>query len=267
MATKGTTQAALARTIGVDRSTISQLLGADESRLPNAQVVAECAAALGVTADWLLGLSDRPEQAADLLAASMTMTPAQRAHVDEQIFEWHREADGYKIRHVPARLPDLLKTRDMLEWEYGPQLGQAADLAVAASHERLDWMRSSSSDYEIAIPLFEIDSLVQGTGYYEGLPDPIREGQIARFAALHDQLYPSLRVFLYDARRLHSAPLTIFGPLLAVIYVGQHYLAFRDTERVRALMLHFDRLVREARVPARSFPDHLTERLAAARGS
>lgn len=266
MATKGTTQAALARSIGVDRSTISQLLGADESRLPNAQVVAECAAALGVTADWLLGLSDRPEQAADLLAASMTMTPAQRALVDEQIFEWHREADGYKIRHVPARLPDLLKTRDMLEWEYGPQLGQAADLAVAASHERLDWMRSSSSDYEIAIPLFEIDSLVQGTGYYEGLPDAIREGQIARFAALHDQLYPSLRVFLFDARRLHSAPLTIFGPLLAVIYVGQHYLAFRDTERVRALTLHFDRLVREARVPARSFPDHLTERLAAARG-
>ncbi|MCU0855771.1 MAG: helix-turn-helix transcriptional regulator [Rhodobacteraceae bacterium] len=266
MATKGTTQAALARTIGVDRSTISQLLGAEESRLPNAQVVAECAAALGVTADWLLGLSDRPEQAADLLAASMTMTPAQRALVDEQIFEWHREADGYKIRHVPARLPDLLKTRDMLEWEYGPQLGQAADLAVAASHERLDWMRSSSSDYEIAIPLFEIDSLVLGTGYYEGLPDAIREGQIARFAALHDQLYPSLRVFLFDARRLHSAPLTIFGPLLAVIYVGQHYLAFRDTERVRALTLHFDRLVREARVPARSFPDHLSERLAAARG-
>jgi hypothetical protein len=126
-------------------------------------------------------------------------------------------------------------------------------------------MRSSSSDYEIAIPLFEIDSLVRGTGYYEGLPDHIREGQIARFAALHDQLYPSLRVFLFDARRLHSAPLTVFGPLLAVIYVGQHYLAFRDTERVRALTLHFDRLVREARIPARDLPAHLAARLAEAR--
>jgi hypothetical protein len=49
--------------IGVDRSTVSQLLSAEGARLPNAQVVAECAAALGVTADWLLGLSDRPEQA------------------------------------------------------------------------------------------------------------------------------------------------------------------------------------------------------------
>jgi transcriptional regulator with XRE-family HTH domain len=262
---KGLTRAALARTIGVDRSTISQLLSAEDARLPNAQVVAECAAALGVTADWLLGLSDRPERAADLVAASMTMTPAQRALVDEQIFDWHREAEGYKIRHVPARLPDILKTREMLEWEYAPHFGATADVAIAASQERLDWMRGSSSDYEIAIPLFEIDSLMQGTGYYEGLPDAIREGQIARFAALHDQLYPSLRVFLYDARRLLSAPLTIFGPLLAVIYVGQHYLAFRDTERVRALTLHFDRLVREARVSARDFPDHLKASARAAR--
>jgi transcriptional regulator with XRE-family HTH domain len=257
MQSKGTSRAALARTIGVDRSTVSQLLTSEEARLPNAQVVAEIAVALGVTADWLLGVSDRPEQAADLIAATVTMSPAQRALIDEQIFDWHREADGYKIRHVPARLPDLLKTREMLEWEYAPHLGRSADAAIAASEVRLDWMRRSSSDYEIAIPLFEVDSFVNGTGYYEGLPDRIRVAQLARFAEIHDQLYPSLRVFLFDARRLLSAPLTVFGPLLAVIYVGQHYLAFRDTERVRALTLHFDRLVREARVSARDFPAHL----------
>lgn len=262
MESRGLSRAALARAIGVDRSTVSQLVSSADARLPNAQVIAECAAALGVSADWLLGLSDRPEQAADLVAATITMTPAQRALVDEQIFGWHREAEGYKIRHVPARLPDMLKTRDMLEWEYAPHLGHSADLAISASQERLDWMRSSSSDYEMAIPLFEIASLVHGTGYYDGLPEDIRLGQIARLHALHDQLYPSLRIFLFDARRLMSAPITIFGPLLAVIYVGQHYLAFRDTERVRALTLHFDRLVREARVSARHLPNHLDELLA-----
>jgi hypothetical protein len=47
--------------------------------------------------------------------------------------------------------------------------------------------------------------------------------------------------------------------------VGQHYLAFRDTERVRALTLHFDRLVREARIPDRDLPAHLEARLAQAR--
>ena len=89
---KHTNQSALARAAGVDRSTVSQLLKDQGARLPNAQLVAECAAHLGVSADWLLGLSDRPEQAADLLAASLTLTRAPRALVDEQIYDWHLEA-------------------------------------------------------------------------------------------------------------------------------------------------------------------------------
>ena len=119
----GLSKSALSRAVGVDRSTISQLLKGDGTRLPNAQVVAECAATLGVSADWLLGLTDHPEQATDLLASSMTMPHASRALEDSQIFNWHLEATGYKIRHVPATLPDMLKTRDMLIWEYSPQLG------------------------------------------------------------------------------------------------------------------------------------------------
>jgi hypothetical protein len=42
-----------------------------------------------------------------------------------------------------------------------------------------------------------------------------------------------------------------------VIYLGRHYLAFRDTERVQAISRHFDSLVREASVPSRDFPSHL----------
>jgi transcriptional regulator with XRE-family HTH domain len=251
------TRSALARAVGVDRSTVSQLLGLDTARLPNAQVVAECAAALGVSADWLLGLTDLPERAADLLAASMVVSEAPRAPVDEQILAWHTEAAGYKIRHVPATLPDMLKTEEMLHWEYEPHLGRTTDQAIGASHDRLNWMRQSLSDFEIAMPLFEVESLVNRSGYYRGLDPGIRDRQVAHLIALHKQLYPSLRIFLYDARRVWSAPLTIFGPLVGVLYLGQHYLAFREKERVRALTAHFDGLVREAYISARAWPDHL----------
>ena len=44
MGANGINQSALARAVGVDRSTISQLLSGEGARLPNAQVVAECAA-------------------------------------------------------------------------------------------------------------------------------------------------------------------------------------------------------------------------------
>ncbi|MCF6316551.1 MAG: helix-turn-helix transcriptional regulator [Marinosulfonomonas sp.] len=253
----GMTRSALSRAVGVDRSTISQLLKGQGTRLPNAQVVGECAATLGVSADWLLGLTEHRESAADLLASSMTMPHASRALEDEQIFNWHQEATGYKIRHVPATLPDMLKTHDMLVWEYSPQLGRSTEQAIGATQDRLGWLRANNSDYEMAIPLHEMASFARGEGYYTGLPAEVRRAQIDWMLELHDQLYPSLRLFLFDARRLFSAPISIFGPLLAVLYLGRNYLAFRDKERVQGLIGHFDWLVRESEVSPRDVPEYL----------
>ena len=257
MQTSAMSQAALARTIGVDRSTISQLLKDEGARLPNAQVVGECAAALGVSADWLLSLTDRPENTADILANAFTVTKAPRALVDEQIFAWHQEAAGYKIRHVPAALPDMLKTDALLNWEYMPHIGRTAAQAIGAASDRLDWMRRSRSDYEIAMPLYELTSFVSATGYYEGLPAEIRHAQIDHFLDLTEQLYPRLRVYLFDAKRLYAAPITIFGPLLCVFYTGGHFMSFRDRERIELFTGNFDRLVRESALTARQIPTHL----------
>jgi len=256
MADKGMTRAALAREVGVDRSTLSQLLSPG-TRLPNAQLAADCAQALGISADWLLGLTGRPEPIADLLATNLTVTEAPRALIDETIFGWHREAAGYKIRHVPATLPDMLKTRAVVEWEYRPQLGRTAEQALGAFEDRLDWMRNSRSDYEIALPLHEIAAFAEGAGYYHGLPATVRAEQMDRLILLTDQLYPALRLYLFDARRVFSAPVTVFGPLLAVVYLGRHYLAFRDSARVQQISQHFDWLVKEAAFSARDVGAHL----------
>lgn len=259
MADAHISQSALARRIAVDRSTVSQLLSGDGARLPNAHVVGACAAVLGVSADWMLSLSDRPESAAELLAGSLSFSEAPRALVDERIFDWHQEAAGYKIRHVPAALPDMLKTRAMLEWEYSPHLGRTADQAIGASEDRLTWMRGARSDYEIAMPMYELHSFVHATGYYHGLPLDVRMEQIDQFLDLAEQLYPRLRIYLFDAKRLYSAPLTIFGPLLCAFYAGGHYMAFRDLDRIETFTRHFDTLVREAVLTARHLPTHLRQ--------
>ncbi|MGC1495872.1 MAG: helix-turn-helix domain-containing protein [Sulfitobacter sp.] len=259
MARSNSNQSALARAIGTDRSTLSQTLNDDGTRLPSAHVIGACAGVLGVSSDWLLGLSDRPESAADLVSNSFEVSQAPRTHVDEQIFEWHREAQGYKIRHVPATLPDMIKTDAMLEWEYGPHLGRTAQQAINASRDRLDWMRKSRSEYEIAMPLYEIESFIRGSGYYRGLPATIRLAQADQLIDLTKQLYPRLRLYQFDARRLYSAPVTIFGPLLAVFYTGGHYMAFRDRQRIETFTDDFDVLIREAQHTARDFPDFLTD--------
>ena len=253
MGRAGLNKSSLSQAIGVDRSTISQLLSDNHARLPNAQVIGECAHTLGVSADWLLGLSERPERANDLLDVALSMPQAERSSVDEQLFEWHKEAAGYKIRHVPATLPDFLKSPAMLRWEYEQHMGKTPDQAIGAMEDHLSWIRARQGDYEIAIPLHELESFAAGTGYYTGLSAGIRKEQVDHWIAQYDQFYPSLRIFLFDAHKVFSAPLTVFGPLMAMIYLGRHYIVFRDSARVQAMTNHFDWLVRESSIDARDF--------------
>jgi len=252
LALTGMSRSALARAAGVDRSTIAQLLAADDVRLPNAHLAAECAQALGVSADWLLGLSDRPESAAEVLSANFRMETAQRTPADEQIIAWHQEAAGHKIRHVPATLPDILKTEAVLEWEYAAFLDKTPEQARGAMRETTDWLRAPGSDYEICVSIDKVRSLARGHGYWEGLDRDARAAQIDFMAEQCDRLYPSLRLYFYDAKKVFSAPVSIFGRLLAAVYVGQFYLVYRDSLQVSALTEHFDTLVRESEVEARN---------------
>ncbi|WP_289032647.1 helix-turn-helix transcriptional regulator [uncultured Roseibium sp.] len=252
MSRQGMSRAEMARICGVDRSTIAQLLGEGDARLPNAHLAAECALALSVSADWLLGLSERSETAADLLEASFRVTEAERSFADAKIDEWHREAAGYKIRHVPATLPDILKTDAVFEFEYAAFRDRTPDQAISAMRSRADWLRRPGSDYEICCSRELVESLARGEGYWRGLPKAAREEQIEHMARCCRDLYPSLRLYLYDTKVVFSAPVTIFGPLLGVIYIGGHYMVFRESRQIRALTDHFDQLIRDSDTDARS---------------
>jgi hypothetical protein len=187
------------------------------------------------------------------------MPEAARSSVDDQMLDWHQEATGYKIRHVPATLPDLLKTPAILPWEYEHHLGKTPDQAINAMQENLSWLRTRHTDYEIALPRHELECFGAGTGYYAGLSVKARKEQIESWINNYDQLYPSLRIFQFDAHQVFSAPITVFGPLIATIYLGRHYIVFRDSVRVQAMTNHFDWLIREASVDARDFIANIEE--------
>ena len=250
-------RSALARHCKVDRSTIAHLLNLEEDRLPNAHLAAECARGLGVSVDWLLGLTDRRETTADLLDTSFRATAANRTPIDEQIVAWHRESAGYKIRHVPTSIPDIFKTAAVLEFEYAAFLDKTPEQAASAMRETMKWLRDPGSDYEICMPVEQINSLALGEGYWRGLSLETRQEQLKHIADLCRDHYPSLRVYLYDDKKLFSSPLTIFGPMLSIIYVGRYYLAYREKRQVQALTDHFDQLIRDAEFDARSIADKI----------
>lgn len=253
LAMAGRSQAQLARATGLDRSTISVLL-APGVRLPNAQAAAECAAALEVSCDWLLGLSDTPARAEEVAAQAVRLVPAARALFDDTILAWHREARGAKIRHVPATLPDLLKTPEVLAFEYAGLFDDPSP-ALAAFEAQRGALLDSLPDFEIALPRHELASFASGTGYWAGLAPDLRRAQVEALARTLADHYPAQRLYLYDARRVYSAPVTVFGAARAAVYLGQQFLVFSDPVKVAEVARHFDHLVRAAGHSARATPE------------
>lgn len=256
----GLSRSALARQTGVDRSTLSQLLSLDNGRLPRADTVAAIASVLKVSLDWLLGLSHEARLGADVLQESLHFTPSAQTPVDENLARWHVEAAGYKIRYVPATLPDLIKTEEVMRFEFRDYAAKSADQAIAASHGRLAYTRLPDTDMEICMPRQSLEAFARGEAMWTGLDRAVRTAQLVKMAAIADELYPSLRINLFDAMTHYSAPYTIFGPARAAVYLGQVYFVFNTTPHIRVLMSHFDGLVRAATVPATetvSFLRHL----------
>lgn len=262
----GMNRAALARAMGVDRSTLSQLLSPANDRLPRADTVAAIATVLRVSLDWLLGLSQEDKLGADVLQESLQFTPSARSPVDENLARWHDEAVGYKIRYVPATLPDLMKTDEVLRYEFADYVAKTVDQAIAATHGRLAYTRHPETDMEICMSRQALEGFGRGEGRWGGLSAAARIAQLERMTALCEELYPSLRLHLFDMVTHYSVPYTIFGPLRAAIYVGQMYFVFTTTPHIRTLTRHFDELVRAAVVEARDAGAFLSRLCAGGKG-
>lgn len=254
IAASGQSRSAFAAAAGMDRSTLSQILSPTNDRLPRAETLAAIAAARQVSIDWLLGLSQRGPLSADILPERMAIERDAQWADDERLVAWHREAIGYKIRHVPTTLPDLLKNRDVIRHELEHFTATRPEQRIETAAARLAYQRRPETDMEVCNSIQAIEGFARGEGIWHDLDDSIRARQLDHMIALVEELYPTFRWFFYDGRQHYSVPLTVFGPLRAVIYLGGMYFLFNSTEHIRALSEHFDSLIRGAIVQPPDVP-------------
>ena len=246
MARAARSQAALARRVGISRSTLAQLLSADTDRLPRADTVAAVATELKVSLDWLLGRSHVDKLGADILHESLQVAPNARHPVDEQLIAWWEEAAGTKIRYVPGTLPVFAKTGDVLRHEYRTFSARSIDRALFEAREKLVRLRVSESDMEICMPIQGIEGFVEGSGIWKTLPASSRALQVERLVEVVEELYPRLRIYLFDGLTHYSVPYSIYGRRRLAIYVGQIHLVFNTAEHISVLNRQFDDLIRAA---------------------
>ncbi len=259
----GLNQSAYATRVQIDRSTLSQLLSDKNDRLPRADNLVSIALAEGVSIDWLLGLSEQGSVAADFLRPSLEIERDASSPADQRLSRWHDEAAGYLIRYVPATLPDLLKTDQVIEYEYRESAAFTPEQSIATAREKLSYLRRPDTLMEVCMSRQRIEGFARGEDLWRGLGVQARRAQLRHMIELADELYPALRWFLYDLRQRFSVPAILFGPKRAVVYLGQIYLVFNSTEHVRVFTQHFDDLVKSAVVQPNEIVGFLRKQLAA----
>jgi len=258
MDSTGETQAAFARRVGLDRSTLSQLLDEHGDRLPRAETIVAIASAAQVSVDWLLGLSQEGRLGTEVVQRMLEIETEAGSPVDSRLQRWHEEAAGYRIRYVPSGIPDLLKTEALIRYEHRHVAGEISDALFSATMARLRQIRQPDTDMEMCSSIQLLEGFARGEGLYRDLPWPERRQQLETMAALLGELYPSLRWFLFDGLSTYSVPFTVFGPMRAAVYFGSMYFVLNATEHVRLLSRYFDQLVRAARVQPPSVPALIT---------
>jgi transcriptional regulator with XRE-family HTH domain len=250
IARTGESHSGFARLVGVDRSTLTQLLSPDEDRLPRAETLAAIATGARVSVDWLLGLSQREQLGADVFGDILQIATPEPSPIDARMFGWMTEASGYKIRSVPSSVPDVLKTEAVIRHQYAVDPERTLD----AVRSRLAYLLRPETEIEVCCAVQTITGLARGEGVWADLPVPARIEQLVQIERLSGELYPSLRLFLFDLRETFSVPFTVFGIQRAALYLGGIYFVFNSNDHIRVLTRRFDDLVRAAVVQPPDVP-------------
>ena len=241
---------------GIDRTTLSQLLSPSNRRLPRVDTIVALAVAHDLSIDWLVGLSNVGPVEAALIQHTSFEAPGPSPS-DERLLGWLSEAAEYKIRYVPATVPDLLKTDAVIRFERSRAPGPDAIQTIDTTAARLAWARHPDTEMECCSSVQALKSFARGEGIWSRLGVEARREQLDRMSQLVDELYPTFRWFLFDGLRRYAAPVTVFGTQRAALYLGQLYLVLTSAEHVRTLSRHFDGVIRDAEVQPTAIPAHI----------
>ena len=233
------------RRAGIDRSALSQLRDPKQDRLPRAETLRRIAEATGVSVDWLLGLENSREGRQQMTASSALLS-ADWQDGSSPLSRWHAEAEGHKLRYVPAGLPDMLSL----------PLGKTAK-GSGSVEKVLTGFDLDEMDLEIAMPLQTLTALAARDGIWADSGMTEVTSLLAHICETCERHYPALRLHLFDASRFFSAPFTVFGRMRASVYVGEAYISVTGPAEVRYFSKRFDDLVRNAVVTPDAIPDHL----------
>ena len=255
------TAAELCRRSDTKQATFTQLINADEPRLPRSDTIAALAASLNVSTDWLLGLSHHPESGAEIVGRYVEVGKSRVS--GDTVNHWlsfFEQAKDKKVRHIPDWLPFYFYTKDLLlyEFDYRGFTSEMADKVISMRETHL--MQSRSFDLEVASIMQELEMFAKGEYYWKDLDKKVRREQLEKLVEFAS-MRPRIRWYLFDGCGRYAPPFTVFGSEKAAYTMGSCHFVFNTDEHIKILIDTFDEFVRDAAVESHETQGYIEDLL------
>lgn len=249
MTARGFSVSQLAHASDIRKPALTRMLAEDLTRLPDTYTLIKVAHALDVSLEYLLGLGVQQMESALSFAADFfpdAYAPENRLY--EEMFQ--AQSNGYFI-YACETLPELLKTRPVLELELG-------DKTVAATyHARMEALRAAAANREnnglVLMDRRVIDSLISGSGPYAGLTAAQIRDQIGSLNSFFDAHFPTVNACVVDYRKTGLTQMFLSTPCRVVSRMGDGYVTTGNPE----LYQHLRRTARSACDTGVPFPTYV----------
>ena len=245
------TAAELCRRSNTKQATFTQLINADEPRLPRSDTIAALATSLGVSTDWLLGLTHHPESGSGIVGRYVEIGKNKRSEESlDQWVDWYDEAAGKKVRHIPDWLPFYFYTEELLEIElegrkFTPKMREKLRVFSLGNKN----IKAQKFDFEVCTLMQELEMFAEGGYYWKNLDKKVRKNQLEHLIHIAG-LYPKIRWYLFDGTKTYCTPFTVFGSERASYSMGTTHFVFHTDEHIKLLTETFDDIVKDAAVQA-----------------
>ena len=144
------------------------------------------------------------------------------------------------------RLPDLLKTEAVAEYEFNRYGSGKIDQSVRDNQLLLLQQRHPGSELETCMPMHHLESFAMGEGIWRDLPLADRRAATAAHDRAERRAVSRFSLVLYDGKQTYSISMTIFGPMRVSLFLGKLYIIVNNIDHIRKITDRFDDLIRMA---------------------
>lgn len=246
----------------IDRSTLTQLMHNKDLRVPRIDTLAKLSCALGVSSDWLIGISNEKGTMAEIMSESLRTIPSydSASEYKEPLEQIAETGDiDTKIRHHLITVPEYLYLDKIIPQYYSnlrvndrEEFSKIIDRFIHVLRPNVPKMA-----FETIFSVQVLQKMVERRDRWRNISKEDIRDQLLHIADYYEEIYPQQQLYLYDEVDRLCAPMLIYGSKKVSLWVGSFHFVFNASNVVNAAHENLNAMIRIAKYLPHQSPDYI----------